>query len=227
MDDRLYRSVDDRMLAGVAGGVAERLDADPSIIRVVWALLVVLTGGIALVAYVIMAVVVPERPGGSSEEPLWQPVPGAGPAPDAPPAGNVTPDPDAPTAATAFVATGLTATTSAGAASTGPDGPAAVNPPAAPPGGPPAAAGGWVAPDGRTVARAAGPTRSRRQRSGSGRGDDRGALIGGLVLILIGGFFLLRQFIPAIDLGSWWPLILVGIGVVLVIISLRPDRTSG
>ena len=55
MDDRLYRSVDDRMLAGVAGGVAERLDADPSIIRIVWAMLIILTGGIALVAYIVMA----------------------------------------------------------------------------------------------------------------------------------------------------------------------------
>ena len=34
--DRLYRSRDDRMIAGVAGGVAEHLDADPSIIRIVW-----------------------------------------------------------------------------------------------------------------------------------------------------------------------------------------------
>jgi phage shock protein C len=63
--DRLYRSPDDRMLAGVAGGVAEALDVDPSIVRVVWALLVFLTGGIALVVYVVMAVVVPERPPGA------------------------------------------------------------------------------------------------------------------------------------------------------------------
>ena len=60
MDDRLYRSRDDRMLAGVAGGVAERLDADPSIIRIVWALLVILTGGLALIVYIVMAVVVPD-----------------------------------------------------------------------------------------------------------------------------------------------------------------------
>src|SRR4249919_4083224 len=62
--DRLYRSRDDRMLAGVAGGVAEMLDADPSIIRIVWALLAVLTGGIALLVYIVMAVVVPEAPPG-------------------------------------------------------------------------------------------------------------------------------------------------------------------
>ena len=62
MDDRLYRSPDDRMIAGVAGGVAERLDADPSIIRIVWAVLIFLTGGLALLVYVVMAIVVPERP---------------------------------------------------------------------------------------------------------------------------------------------------------------------
>ena len=60
MSDRLYRSRDDRMLAGVAGGLAEMWDADPSLVRIVWALLVVLTGGIALVVYIVMAIVVPE-----------------------------------------------------------------------------------------------------------------------------------------------------------------------
>src|SRR5262245_12243540 len=52
------------MLTGVAGGVAEALDVDPSIIRIVWVLLAFLTGGIALVVYVVMAIVVPERPPG-------------------------------------------------------------------------------------------------------------------------------------------------------------------
>ena len=60
MNERLYRSRDDRMLAGVAGGLAEIWDADPSLIRIVWALLVVLTGGVALLVYIIMAIVVPE-----------------------------------------------------------------------------------------------------------------------------------------------------------------------
>ncbi len=62
MDDRLYRSTDDRMLAGVAGGLAEIWDADPSLIRIVWALLAFFTGGIALVVYIVMAIVIPERP---------------------------------------------------------------------------------------------------------------------------------------------------------------------
>ena len=48
MGDRLYRSRQDRMLAGVAGGLAEMWDADPSLVRIIWALLVIFTGGIAL-----------------------------------------------------------------------------------------------------------------------------------------------------------------------------------
>ncbi|TMF35481.1 MAG: PspC domain-containing protein [Chloroflexi bacterium] len=61
MGTRLYRSRDDRVLAGVAGGLAELWGADPSVVRIVWALLVILTGGIALVVYIVMAIVVPEE----------------------------------------------------------------------------------------------------------------------------------------------------------------------
>jgi phage shock protein C len=62
MDDRLYRSRDERMIAGVAGGLAERLDLDPSLVRIIWAVLVLPTGFLALLVYVIMAMVVPEEP---------------------------------------------------------------------------------------------------------------------------------------------------------------------
>lgn len=60
--DRLYRSRTDRMFAGVAGGVAERLEADPALVRIAWAVLVFVTGGFALLVYIIMAFVVPEGP---------------------------------------------------------------------------------------------------------------------------------------------------------------------
>ncbi|MFL5674336.1 MAG: PspC domain-containing protein [Chloroflexota bacterium] len=89
MDDRLYRSRDERILAGVAGGVAERLDADPSLIRIVWAVLVFLTGGLALLVYVVMAIVVPNAPDDAGV-PISEPRPRstavdpavAGPVPD-------------------------------------------------------------------------------------------------------------------------------------------------
>jgi phage shock protein C len=59
MNRRLYRSPRDRVLAGVAGGMAETYDMDPSLVRVVWALLIIFTGGVFLILYIIMALVVP------------------------------------------------------------------------------------------------------------------------------------------------------------------------
>ena len=82
MNDRLYRSRDDRMITGVAGGVAEQLDADPSLIRIVWAVLIVLTGGLALLVYIVMAVVVPERPAGQEPGRPATAAPAPEPAPD-------------------------------------------------------------------------------------------------------------------------------------------------
>jgi phage shock protein C len=63
--DRLYRSRDDRMLTGVAGGVADSLDTDPSVVRIAWVILAFLTGGIAVIVYIVMAIVVPEAPAGT------------------------------------------------------------------------------------------------------------------------------------------------------------------
>jgi phage shock protein C len=143
--DRLYRSPDDRMLAGVAGGLAEMLDIDPSIVRIVWAVVIVLTGGLALLVYIVMAIVVPERPVGVEARQA-----------DGPPAGT-------------------------------------------------------------------SPSQVRR----SGRSDGaRGGLVAGLILILIGGFFLVRELIPSIDLGFWWPTVAIGLGVVLVVLALMPSRRS-
>lgn len=76
MNDRLYRSTSDRMLTGVAGGLADRFDLDPSLVRVGWAILALLTGGILLVIYIVMAIVVPEEPVARPGDPA----PAAGPS---------------------------------------------------------------------------------------------------------------------------------------------------
>jgi len=68
MNRRLYRSPDDRVLAGVAGGMAETYELDPALVRVGWALLILVTGGVFLVLYIIMALVVPLRQGAMG---LW------------------------------------------------------------------------------------------------------------------------------------------------------------
>jgi len=58
---RLYRSRTDRMLFGVAGGMADWFDLDPSVVRLVWALLI-LAAGIGIVLYLVAAIVIPEEP---------------------------------------------------------------------------------------------------------------------------------------------------------------------
>ncbi len=151
MADRLYRSRDERMLAGVAGGLAQRLDADPAIVRVVWAVSVFVTGGLTLLIYIVMAVVVPDAPDG-------HPRSATGSSPD----GEV------------------------GGAST---------------------FGG-----------------SLRPRD---RGTNQAGLLAGLLLIGVGVIFLIRELLPAIDLSLSWPILALILGVALVVLSIRPRRSSG
>ena len=133
MAGRLYRSRRDRMLAGVAGGLAETWGADPSLVRIIWALLVILTGGAALLVYIVMAIVVPE------EDQVY----GAAGAP-------------------------------------------------------------------------VGDRPARPPRTG---GLPPAVLIGGF-LVILGGFFLIREIFPHIDLGWLWPLALVGLGAVLIVTAM-------
>ena len=60
---RLYRSRRDRQLAGVAGGMAEYLEIDPTVVRLVWILSIFL-GGFGILLYIIMAFIVPLDPRG-------------------------------------------------------------------------------------------------------------------------------------------------------------------
>ena len=62
MTHRLYRSQADRMLTGVAGGMAEHLRIDPIIVRLLWVLAVVLTSGLGLLVYLALAVITPSLP---------------------------------------------------------------------------------------------------------------------------------------------------------------------
>ena len=148
MSDRLYRSTTDRVLAGVAGGLAELWDLDPALVRVVWALLVPLTGGLAFLAYIVLAIVVPEGPARSLSS-------GAAgdfesPADEASPAG--------------------------------------------------------------TPADTAIPARRPRGRGSTG-------LIAGVALILAGIYLLLQEYLPGFEPERFWPFILVGLGVALLVMA--------
>ena len=62
MNRRLVRSRTDRVIGGVAAGLADYMNADTALVRIAWALLIPLTGGAALLAYIVAWIVMPERP---------------------------------------------------------------------------------------------------------------------------------------------------------------------
>lgn len=199
MAERLYRSRDDRMLAGVAGGVAETLDADPSIIRIAWALLAIFTGGIAFLVYIVMAIVVPEAPADG------EPAPQAPQAPTIPTA--VTPPPIPPLPGEAAPAPFAVRAAPSSMPPAAPLAPAA-------PSAPPSWASGH---DSRRAAR-----RARREA----REPGRGGLVAGIVLIVLGGAFLVREVVPWFDWHVWWPVGLIALGGLLLVLALRPGSSS-
>ena len=58
-EKRLTRSSRERLWAGVAGGMAEYFDVDPVIMRIIWVAAGVLTGGLAIPAYIVMWLIMP------------------------------------------------------------------------------------------------------------------------------------------------------------------------
>jgi phage shock protein C len=158
MNRRLYRSRRDSVLGGIAGGVADYLDVDPSIVRIIWAVLGVVTGGFFVLLYIVMWIVVPESPAVAPASAASPATPGTIPVNDTP-SGSVSPGPELAT----------------------------------------------EQPDGR--------------RRGSGA-----AVIFGLILIGAGIWFLIDQYLPAIDRDVVWPIGLVVLGAALLIISVRRPR---
>ncbi|MBA2078740.1 PspC domain-containing protein [Rhodanobacter sp. PCA2] len=61
MEKRLCRSRQNRMLAGVCGGIAEYLGWDPTMVRLLWIVLTLL-GGSGILIYLVLWLVMPESP---------------------------------------------------------------------------------------------------------------------------------------------------------------------
>lgn len=57
---RLVRKKEDRMFFGVAGGLADYLNIDPVLVRLIFVLMT-LTGGPGLLLYIALAIVMPEE----------------------------------------------------------------------------------------------------------------------------------------------------------------------
>jgi phage shock protein PspC (stress-responsive transcriptional regulator) len=154
---RLYRSVQHRVIGGVAGGLAEYFDIDPVIIRLVF-VIVAFAGGGGLLVYLILWIVLPENT--ASKFSYQQSQPGYSQA--GPPAQEET------------------------SFSGNPE---------------------WKE---KTDPSFGSPIQDGRKERNTG------GLIGGLVLITLGCLFLIDRFVPDIDFGDLWPILLVVIGAVLI-----------
>ena len=59
---RLYRSGENRVIAGVCGGLGEYFEADPLIIRIIWLLATIFTAFIpGVIAYLVCWILIPEK----------------------------------------------------------------------------------------------------------------------------------------------------------------------
>jgi phage shock protein PspC (stress-responsive transcriptional regulator) len=68
MAKQLYRSTNNKMIAGVCGGLAEYFNIDPVIVRII-ALILLLPGGLpGFIPYVILWIAVPTKPAGVSQQ---------------------------------------------------------------------------------------------------------------------------------------------------------------
>jgi len=61
MEKKLYKSVKDRKIAGVCGGIAEYLNVDSNVIRIIWVLFAFGFGS-GILAYVICALILSDNP---------------------------------------------------------------------------------------------------------------------------------------------------------------------
>ena len=61
MNKKLNRSVKDKVIGGVAGGLAEYFEIDPVIVRVLF-VVSLFFGGAGFIAYIIMWIIIPEAP---------------------------------------------------------------------------------------------------------------------------------------------------------------------
>ena len=94
MNRRLYRCQHDRRIAGVAAGLAEYFDIDPTVVRVLW-VLSFFVGGVGLLLYIAMAIIVPLEPEHGPMTTGYGPtsgIPGPGDAPGAGPGTETGPD---------------------------------------------------------------------------------------------------------------------------------------
>lgn len=218
----LTRSKDDRIIAGVAGGLSRYLDVDPLLVRLVFVLLAI-TFGAGILAYIAAIIIIPEEKEERMDE--QQPAPGAPEAPAAVtgPANETAPEPTSGTVAVAsspppvnpFLAPSVDAAPTVSDVATpepahpesAPTPEPATPPPLAPPPPAPPVPPMPAPPTATPPTPPETPDEEQRRRR----------MAFGLVLVFLGILFLFQQFVPAFDWGRFWPVLLIGLGAYLLL----------
>jgi phage shock protein C len=60
--DKLYLSETNRKIGGICGGLGEFFDKDPTLIRILFILIILLSFGFGILAYLAMWLVIPKKP---------------------------------------------------------------------------------------------------------------------------------------------------------------------
>ena len=66
---RLYRSKKERILGGVCAGLGEHLDVDTTVIRLIWAVVSVLSVGTGIIISILAWIIIPEDDNGGAVSP--------------------------------------------------------------------------------------------------------------------------------------------------------------
>ena len=147
MYKKLYRSVTDKMLAGVCGGLAEYFAIDPVIVRLIFVLAVIF-GGSGILAYIILWIIIPQKP---------------------------------------YIITPFNTNPPSGDSSSS------------------------------TEEKKSENSNSDMNYVNINKTQSNRSIYAGAFLILLGGIFLLDNFVPHFHFGDFWPLILIGLGFAIIL----------
>jgi phage shock protein PspC (stress-responsive transcriptional regulator) len=224
--ERLYRHPTDRSIAGVAGGLAVWLDIDPSLVRIAWVLLAIFSGGIFVLVYLVMMIVVPLPPAGWVPRPRasvpgqgWQPGTARWGPPTDPSAWGAPTDPSGAWGPAVPPAPDWGTPPMAPPPGFVPGAPGAPGSPSAP-GGPGAPATSGRPPQDASTTPASSPAPAwNPPRTGNA------GIVAGVVLIGLGVWFLVDQFID-VNWDLLWPVAIMVLGGALIAGALMRGRTS-
>jgi phage shock protein C len=65
---RLYKSRKNKVIDGVCGGIAEYMGVDPVLVRLIAALLIIFSGGVVVIAYILCMIIMPNQPWEESDD---------------------------------------------------------------------------------------------------------------------------------------------------------------